>query len=108
MISQEIGMLLVRPVSCHTVRRRLFQHPLSKITSVSLNYAILRDMDNGIEYRNGRMSSFSDEYRFCVQNFDRHTFIWRIRGDRMSPTCIRYRYRGPTLGVIIWNALRTR
>ena len=49
----------------------------------------------------------TDEPRYRVQYSEGRIRVWRHRGGRMLPTCIRYLHKSPVLGVIDWGAIGT-
>lgn len=112
-ISQETGMFAARPVSARTVRRRLQQRGLSSRRPLLRLPLTMQHRERRRLWCAERQSwiqewhnvVFSDESRFCVQYSDGRIRVWRLRGDRTSPACIRYRHRGPAPGVMVWAAI---
>ena len=40
-----------------------------------------------------------------MQYSDDYIRVWRLRGERTLPACIRYRSIGPAPGVMVWAAI---
>ena len=112
-LSQEMGLFAARQVSARTVRRRLEQHGLSARRPLLRLPLTLQHRDARRQWCAQRQNwiqewhhvVFSDESRFCVQHHDGRIRVWRHRGERTWPACIRYRHTGPAPGVMVWAAI---
>lgn len=112
-LSQEMGSFARQQVSARTVRRRLQQHGLSARRPWLRLPLTLHHRQERLQWCEQRRTwrqewrdvIFSDESRFCLQHHDGRIRVWRHRGERTLPACIRHRHTGPSPGVMVWGAI---
>lgn len=112
-LSRELGSYAGRQVSARTVRRRLQQHGLSarrpllrlpltlRLRQARLQWCIQRRTWT----QEWRRVVFTDESRYCIKHHDGRIRVWRHRGERSLPACIRHRHTGPSPGVMVWGGI---
>ncbi|MBJ4999813.1 IS630 family transposase [Salmonella enterica subsp. enterica serovar Hadar] len=112
-LSHEMGSFARQQVSARTVRRRLQQHGVSARRPWLRLPLTLQHRQERLQWCDQRRTwtqewrhvVFSDESRFCIQHHDGRIRVWRHRGERTLPTCIRHRHTGPSPGVMVWGAI---
>ncbi|GFT22996.1 transposable element Tcb1 transposase [Trichonephila clavipes] len=105
-------MLGVRPVSTRTVRKRFQQLGLSARGPLLRLPLTIQHSERrrlwGTE-RQSWIQKWHNVVFFCL-SFVQNSYIsvrtWRLREDRFSPACIRYRFRDPTPSVMAWTSIR--
>ncbi|GFW54341.1 hypothetical protein TNCV_3703011 [Trichonephila clavipes] len=67
------------------------------MTNGSVFNAVIKDEPRR---KNGETSFFLDESRFCLQHQDGRIRVWKNRGERTLPLCIRHCHILPSPGMM--------
>ncbi|GFW13342.1 transposable element Tcb1 transposase [Trichonephila clavipes] len=57
-------------------------------------------MKEGCWRKNGKILSFTDESRICLQHREGRIRVWRHRGERMQKSCVMYCHTGPKTAIM--------
>ena len=108
-IVQKISMRVSLPVFARIVHRCLQHHWLwARRLLLRLPLTMMNtekwctEEQSWIQERHNVV--FLEDSWFCVQLSDGYIRVWKLREHRTSSACIRYRYKSPAPGVIVWVA----
>ncbi|GFX08670.1 transposable element Tcb2 transposase [Trichonephila clavipes] len=116
-IQAHVASSLGVPVSSRTIRRRLAEGHLGSLRPLcvlpftpthrhlSLEWCHARENWTAAEWS---QVLFSEESRFNLSSDDHRVRVWRLRGDRLSPTFASQRHTTPTADVMVWGAIAYR